>query len=236
LRYSLDRYDVVCNLGALAARFVFKPVEESYYVFFAKIIPRDDDGGGGGGDGGGGGGGGGGDDGGGDDEEDVDDDASATSGETDGSRPHRRRRLARLEATTMTTATTGAAADDDDLRLAAATLGELLWFVSLVGLTVLAYGQAYSRALLHLYGGATLSEGPGPQLLRTYSVYVLALAVNGITECFVLATAPAAYLSFFNRVLVGLSVAFLAALWVFTRLLHLGAVGFILANCVNMGE
>eukprot|EP00750_Incisomonas_marina_P012751 INCI17150.1.p1 GENE.INCI17150.1~~INCI17150.1.p1 ORF type:complete len:615 (+),score=86.14 INCI17150.1:267-2111(+) len=181
-------YDVVCNLGALAARFVFKPVEESYYVFFAKIISRDDH----------------------ETTEQGDDNA-------DDIHHHRHR-------TTF-----------DDLLLAASTLSTLLWFVSFIGVTVLTYGQAYSRTLLHLYGGQNLSTGPGATLLRTYCVYVLALAVNGIAECFVFATAPTAYLSFFNRVMVGLSVAFLAACWCFTVFLDLGAVGFILANCVNMG-
>ena len=193
------RYDVVCNLGALAARFVFKPVEENFYVFFAKVIKRDGDG----------------------------------------------------DANTK-----------ENISLAAKTLATLLWFVALIGLTVLCYGQAYSRALLHLYGGTTLSDGPGPTLLRTYCVYVLMLAVNGITECFFFATAPTAYLSYFNRVMVssslrssnvhsemcflqllhsplllqvGLSVAFLAACWYFTVFLDLGAQGFIFANCVNMG-
>jgi hypothetical protein len=40
---AVHRYDVVCNLGALAARFVFKPLEENFYVFFAKIVPRSND-------------------------------------------------------------------------------------------------------------------------------------------------------------------------------------------------
>ena len=145
----------MCNLGALAARFVFKPVEESYYVFFAKIISRDDH----------------------ETTEQGDDNA-------DDIHHHRHR-------TTF-----------DDLLLAASTLSTLLWFVSFIGVTVLTYGQAYSRTLLHLYGGQNLSTGPGATLLRTYCVYVLALAVNGIAECFVFATAPTAYLSFFNRVMV----------------------------------
>ena len=33
-------YDVINNLGSLAARFVFQPVEESFYVFFAHTLYR----------------------------------------------------------------------------------------------------------------------------------------------------------------------------------------------------
>ncbi|NXS10196.1 RFT1 protein, partial [Neodrepanis coruscans] len=33
-------YDIVNNLGSLVARFVFMPIEESFYVFFAKVLER----------------------------------------------------------------------------------------------------------------------------------------------------------------------------------------------------
>jgi len=31
-------YDMVANLGSLAARFVFLPIEESAYMYFAKTL------------------------------------------------------------------------------------------------------------------------------------------------------------------------------------------------------
>lgn len=31
-------YDVVSNLGSLAARFVFLPIEESAYIYFAQTL------------------------------------------------------------------------------------------------------------------------------------------------------------------------------------------------------
>lgn len=34
-------YDVINNLGSLAARFIFLPVEESYYLFFSQTLLRD---------------------------------------------------------------------------------------------------------------------------------------------------------------------------------------------------
>ena len=32
-------YDVVNNLGSLAARFLFLPIEESSYFYFAQVLP-----------------------------------------------------------------------------------------------------------------------------------------------------------------------------------------------------
>ena len=33
-------YDVINNLGSLVARFIFLPIEESFYVFFASALFR----------------------------------------------------------------------------------------------------------------------------------------------------------------------------------------------------
>ena len=33
-------YDVINNLGSLVARFVFLPIEESYYIFFSQASIR----------------------------------------------------------------------------------------------------------------------------------------------------------------------------------------------------
>lgn len=36
-------YDVVNNLGSLAARFIFRPIEDSSYFYFTQTIARDID-------------------------------------------------------------------------------------------------------------------------------------------------------------------------------------------------
>jgi len=36
-------FDVVNNLGSLAARFLFRPVEESAYFYFSQLIHRDEE-------------------------------------------------------------------------------------------------------------------------------------------------------------------------------------------------
>lgn len=76
----------------------------------------------------------------------------------------------------------------ESVQLAAETLSVLLTFVFLIALTILCFGYAYSHLALHLYGGRLLSDGGGPILLRWYCIYVLFLALNGVTECFVFAT------------------------------------------------
>ena len=63
----------------------------------------------------------------------------------------------------------------------------LLKFVLVVALVILSFGYSYSFLALDIYGGSLLSDGEGPTLLRLYCVYVLALAINGVTECFVFA-------------------------------------------------
>ena len=70
------------------------------------------------------------------------------------------------------------------MSLVAETLKMLLRFVLLAALTILSFGYGYSHLALDLYGGRLLSSGAGPSLLRWYCLYVLLLAVNGVTECF----------------------------------------------------
>ncbi len=64
----------------------------------------------------------------------------------------------------------------------------LLRFVLITSLLVITFGIPYSRFLLNIYGGSNLSDGPGPLLLRLYCIYILFLAINGITEAFSQAT------------------------------------------------
>ncbi|XP_053155066.1 protein RFT1 homolog isoform X2 [Hemicordylus capensis] len=138
-------YDIVNNLGSLTARFIFLPIEESFYVYFAKVLERGKD--------------------------------------------------IKVQK-------------QDDISMAAAVLESLLKLVLLIGLTIAVFGYAYSQLALDLYGGSMLSSGSGPNLLRCYSLYVLLLAVNGVTECFTFASMSKE---------------------------EVDSIGFILANCFNMG-
>uniref|UniRef100_A0A8D2QQ80 Protein RFT1 homolog n=1 Tax=Zosterops lateralis melanops TaxID=1220523 RepID=A0A8D2QQ80_ZOSLA len=163
-------YDIVNNLGSLVARFIFLPIEESFYVFFAKVLER---------------------------------------GKTVKDQKQ------------------------DDVAMAANVLELLLKLVLLIGLTITVFGYAYSQLALDIYGGSMLSSGTGPDLLRCYSLYVLFLAVNGITECFTSALMCKEEVDRYNFVMLALSFIFLCISYFLTH--WYGSVGFILANCFNMG-
>ncbi|NXH19833.1 RFT1 protein, partial [Bucco capensis] len=163
-------YDIVNNLGSLVARFIFLPIEENFYVFFATVLRR------------------------------------------------------------------GKSVKDqkrDDVAMAADVLELLLKLVLLVGLTITVFGFAYSQLALDIYGGSVLSSGTGPSLLRCYSLYVLFLAINGVTECFTFAVMCREDVDRYNFFMLALSLTFLCTSCILTHW-H-SSIGFILANCFNMG-
>ncbi|XP_072928045.1 man(5)GlcNAc(2)-PP-dolichol translocation protein RFT1 isoform X1 [Hemitrygon akajei] len=162
-------YDIVNNLGSLVARFLFLPIEESFYIFFASVLER-------------------------------------------GKETRHQR--------------------EEEVRLAAVVLKMLLKLVLLIGVTISVFGYSYSELALDIYGGSMLSSGPGPGLLRCYCVYVLLIAVNGVTECFTFAVMSNEEVGRYNFVMLALSLSFLGLSYCLT--LWQGAVGFILANCLNM--
>nr|XP_023029324.1 protein RFT1 homolog isoform X3 [Leptinotarsa decemlineata] len=69
-------------------------------------------------------------------------------------------------------------------------------------------------------------------MLRFHSLAVVLLAINGVTEGFVLATIGSKELDRYNYLMVIFSITFLMIAYLFTY--FVGPVGFILANCVNM--
>uniref|UniRef100_A0A8C6S2V7 Protein RFT1 homolog n=1 Tax=Nannospalax galili TaxID=1026970 RepID=A0A8C6S2V7_NANGA len=139
-------YDIVNNLGSLVARLIFQAIEESFYIFFAKVMER----------------------------------------------------------------------EKDDIAVAAAILESLLKLALVVGLTIT------SQLALDIYRGAMLSSGSGPVLMLSYCLYVLLLAINGVTE-----------VDRYNFTMLALSSSFLVLSYLLTS--WCGSVGFILANCFNMG-
>ncbi|XP_023611448.1 protein RFT1 homolog isoform X3 [Myotis lucifugus] len=94
---------------------------------------------------------------------------------------------------------------------------------------ILTEGERYVMTFLNV-----LNFGDqGPVLLRTYSLYVLLLAINGVTECFTFAAMSKEQVDRYNLTMLALSSSFLVLSYLLTR--WCGSVGFILANCFNMG-
>ncbi len=73
------------------------------------------------------------------------------------------------------------------IQEASHVLSLILRLVVVIAVTIVAFGYSYSHLALDIYGGSLLVLGGGVSLLRCYCVYVLLLAVNGVTECFVFA-------------------------------------------------
>lgn len=116
--------------------------------------------------------------------------------------------------------------------ISAKILTTLLKLVLTIASIIFVFSQAYSYLALHLYGGTLLSSNSGPMLLRSYGLYVVFLAANGITECFMFAAMSKDEIDKHNLWMLLFSGIFVSTSWGFT--MAVGSVGFIYANCVNM--
>jgi len=109
------------------------------------------------------------------------------------------------------------------------------WFLLLtfVGLTFACYASAYVHLLLHvLYGNAISNTTSAPFALSWYCVYVLFMAVNGMLEAFVQATASLVDISHYNRWMLLFTLIYMCA--VLCLLPLFGAAGLIMANILKM--
>lgn len=122
---------------------------------------------------------------------------------------------------------------EESIDIASKLLQHLLKIVSLIGSIIIVFGFSYSYLALDIYGGSVLSSGSGPLLLRWYCLYVLVIAVNGTTECFFFSVMSKNEIDRYNRKMLVFSAVFLVSSLFLTK--HFGSVGFILANCLNMG-
>lgn len=111
-------------------------------------------------------------------------------------------------------------------------LAALVRSVAIVGLLSAAFGPAYSWLLLHLLYGARWSATAAPTALSAYSSYILLLAVNGILEAYVHASANSRQLVHINVGLVAFAGAHMALSGFLVRLG--GASGLIAADSINM--
>lgn len=108
----------------------------------------------------------------------------------------------------------------------------LLRFVLILSLFVIIFGIPYSELVLHIYGGSNLSSGPGPRLLQMYCVYILFLAVNGLTEAFSQATMSIEQLTRYKNLISIFSIVYFVFFYLSIEIF--GIYGIILSNCLNM--
>ncbi|KAH1026015.1 hypothetical protein HUJ05_010612 [Dendroctonus ponderosae] len=124
--------------------------------------------------------------------------------------------------------------NEKNVAEAAKVLGQLCKVVTSIGLIGVVFGQSYSYSLLYFYGGKKLVSTALPTtLLQFHCFAIVLLAINGVTEAYVFATMNNNQLDKYNYLMVIFSICFLLISYVLTNVF--GPVGFILANCSNMG-
>ena len=109
----------------------------------------------------------------------------------------------------------------------------VLRVVCTIGLLCATLGPPFSRPFVPLLLGRQWGESSGvPSGLAAYAVYLLFLAVNGITEAYVTAAGEHVYLVQYNGVMVASCAASLGAALLFMP--RYGLPGLVAANCVGM--
>jgi oligosaccharide translocation protein RFT1 len=125
-------------------------------------------------------------------------------------------------------------ASNENISTAADILTTILRLYTLGSLLVSALGPTLAPLLLRLVAGSRWSDSGAGEVLGTYCYYIPLLAINGVSEAFVAATASTKDLrnqSFWMGVNF---VVFAGSAYLFLRVWELGAQGLVFANCVNM--
>uniref|UniRef100_A0A9J2PVW5 Protein RFT1 homolog n=1 Tax=Ascaris lumbricoides TaxID=6252 RepID=A0A9J2PVW5_ASCLU len=120
----------------------------------------------------------------------------------------------------------------DEVKRAVSTLEGLLHLTVVTGVIVCVFAVPYSPLAVSIYGGDLLSKNSGAAILRFYCVYIVIIAVNGITECFAMATMSSAQLFSHGWFLFIASPLHVLLSFLFS--FYIGSYGLILANVVNM--
>ncbi len=131
--------------------------------------------------------------------------------------------------------------NDDDTgepyRLALLLFDLLVKLMLLVGLIFVCFGPSYSYTLLLLlYGRKWSDSSNAPTVLSLYSIYVMFMAMNGVTEAFVHATSNTMQLQRYNYLMVVFSMVYLGiAVTGMTALQQeYGVYALVMANICNM--
>uniref|UniRef100_A0A158Q849 Protein RFT1 homolog n=1 Tax=Elaeophora elaphi TaxID=1147741 RepID=A0A158Q849_9BILA len=77
---------------------------------------------------------------------------------------------------------------ESDVKKGVNAMNSLLHIVIVVGTVIFVFAIPYSPLAVKVYGGAILVNNEGANILRLYCFYIIVIAINGITECFAMAT------------------------------------------------
>lgn len=123
---------------------------------------------------------------------------------------------------------------DANVEEAATVLRDILRIYGLVSLIAFAIGPYAAPLLLQIVAGSRWSDTGAGEVLGTYCYYIPLLAINGVSEAFVSATASTSELRRQSIWMGAFFVAFAGSAYLFLGVLEMGARGLVLANCVNM--
>lgn len=121
-----------------------------------------------------------------------------------------------------------------NLRAASTFLRDMLHAYNIISLLTFTLGPSLAPLLLRLVAGSRWSSSGAGEVLGTYCYYIPLLAINGVSEAFVAATADAADLRSQSFMMTLFSFLFAGSAWLFLQKLDWGAKGLVFANCFNM--
>eukprot|EP00475_Leptophrys_vorax_P023577 TRINITY_DN32268_c0_g1_i1.p1 TRINITY_DN32268_c0_g1~~TRINITY_DN32268_c0_g1_i1.p1 ORF type:complete len:492 (-),score=109.59 TRINITY_DN32268_c0_g1_i1:36-1442(-) len=113
-------------------------------------------------------------------------------------------------------------------------LFSLLRVVMFLGCLAVTFGPPFSFTVVHVLYGSTWSSTSAPLVLSFYCVYILLMALNGVSEGFVTATLSPRALQSYNFLLIGFAVIYFASIGVFVQLGLTGSLVFVFSHAVNM--
>ena len=119
-------------------------------------------------------------------------------------------------------------------RQAAQYLTTLIRAYILFSTLIVALGPTFGPLALRAVAGERWANTDAPKVLAAYCYYIPLLAINGILEAFVSATASPAQLRSQSAFMISFSATFLASGYLVLKVLNRGARGLVLASSVSM--
>jgi oligosaccharide translocation protein RFT1 len=113
-------------------------------------------------------------------------------------------------------------------------LQNILRLYGIIALVACTIGPTFSPLLLRLVAGPRWATPQASDVLVSYCYYIPLLAINGVTEAFVAATASERVLYLQSAMMGVWFICFGGATYYFMRVMEVGAVGLVWANCLNM--
>ena len=116
---------------------------------------------------------------------------------------------------------------------AATLLQDILRLYNIMSLLAFSVGPILAPMLLRILQ-PKWADTEASDVLAIYCYYIPLLAINGVTEAFVAATATNEDLYYQSMFMGAFFVGFAGSAYVFLRIMELGAMGLVWANAVNM--